>query len=311
MTNATKTLAAIFGLLLVITVAMKWSSGSQASQAFRSSLVNVDTSSVDKMVIDRATKPTITLSQKDQQWEVSAKSGPSYPAASSNIAQAINQLNNLSVNAVATRNPEKYTRYKVDSTGIKVSLYSGGEMLNSIYVGAPQRQGRRSMNNYVRLADEDAVYLVEEYLEPSFSKKVNDWRDKTLWEVERSNISQVDFIYPADSSFTIKQVEQQKWVSSGDTLSQTALRAVFNRLTSPQANGFAKGQSVENFGTEKFAINLTLSGGDQYRMQLKESPSDSSVYLGTADEFPYVFTVRKSAWDDYVLKSRNELLKGE
>lgn len=309
MTNATKSLAVVFIVLLVVTVAMKWSSGPEASQAFRSELVSVDTAAVNKMVINHPLNPTVTLKKDNGGWNVTGQKPETYPADARSIENAISRLNNLSVNSVATRQPDKYTRYKVDSTGIKVSLYDGEKQLQSIYVGGMQRAGRRSINNYVRLADENAVYVVEGFLKSTFSKGINDWRDKQIWDLEQSNISRVNFLYPADSSFTIRKVKGKQWVSSGDTLSQTSVSTILSRLANFRASGFADSLSVDDFGNEKYAIQLELTGGERRRFRLRESPADTTIYLGITERYPYVFTLRKGTWDDYVLKSREELLR--
>lgn len=309
MTNATKSLAGIFVVLLIATVAMKWLSGSDASRAFRSNLFQVDAEQVSKMVIDHPVNPTVTMQKTEEGWQVSKEEGQErYPADETSVNGAINKLNNLSVNAVATRDPRKFTRYKVDSTGIKVTLYNGNEMLNSIYVGAPQRAGRRSLNNYVRLADEDVVYSVEGFLRSTFSKKLDNWRNKRLWDVEQSDISRVDFLFQADSSFSIEKVDSRKWVSAGDTLSRSAVNLALSRLSTLTASGFADAISKDAFGNEKYAVQIELSGGEQHRVRFKESPADTSQYIGVTPDSPYVFTFRKSAWDD-VLKSREEYLK--
>lgn len=309
MTNATKSLAVVFIVLLVVTVAMKWSSGPEASQAFRSELVSVDTAAVKKMVINHPLNPTVTLKKDNGGWNVTGQKPEIYPADARSVENAISRLNNLSVNSVATRQPDKYTRYKVDSTGIKVSLYDGEEQLQSIYVGGMQRAGRRSINNYVRLADENAVYVVEGFLKSTFSKGINDWRDKQIWDLEQSNISRVNFLYPADSSFTIRKVKGKQWVSAGDTLSQTSVSTTLSRLANFRASGFADSLSVDDFGKEKYAVQLELTGGERRRFRLRESPADTTIYLGITERYPYVFTLRKSTWDDYVLKSREELLR--
>lgn len=311
MTNATKTLALTFAVLLVITAVVKWESGAEASRAFRSNLVEVDTSNVDKVVINKPQNPDITLQRQDQKsWQVSSGAvQETYPASSSSIQDVISQLNSLKVNAVATRNPDKYTRYKVDSTGIKVSLYNGDELVNGIYVGAPKRIGKRSLNSYVRLVNGDAVYSVPGFLRSSFSQDLDEWRDKMVWNVDQSNITRVDYLYPADSSFTMKKTSNNKWVSSGDTLSQVYVSSALSQLSYLEASGFADSLSTDAFGNEKFAIQIQLEGGQRHRLQLKESPAKSGVYLGTSESFPYVFTVQKSTWDSNVLKSRKEFLK--
>lgn len=311
MTNATQTLAVIFVVISVLTAAVKWSSGPEASQAFRSKLVSVDTSRVNKLVIKQPANPPLTLQKSGQQWQVSGASSEQYPADASRVRRAIDRLNSLDVTAVATRNPEKFTRYRVDSTGIHVSLYDGENILNSVFVGAPQQEGQRTLNNYVRLENEDAVYAVEGYLRSTFTKALNEWRDKEVWDVEQSKISRVEFGYPADSSFAIEKTTSngRDWVAGSDTLSYSSVSSVLSRLASLEASGFADSLAKENFGAEKYNLRIALADGAKYHLRLKESSADSMVYLGTTPDFSYVFTLQKDTWDDYVLKPRTELLK--
>lgn len=309
MTNATKTLAIIFAVTSVIALVLHWSSGAQASRAFKSNLVEVDTASVDKMVINHPTKPTLTLTKTNQQWSVSGQSATSYMADKGQIMSAIARLNNLSVNAVATRNPEKYTRYKVDSTGINVALYQENQKLNSIFVGASQRAGRRSLNNYVRLENENAVYTVDGFLRSTFSRDMTSWREKQVWDLDQQNISKVTFTYPADSSYVINRTVNNKWVASGDTLSGSSVGSVLRDLSDLTADGFANSRSVDQFGNEKYVLQLQLKDGKQYRLQIKESPDNNDEYLAVSKGFPYVFTLQKSQWKDNVLKSRSDLLQ--
>jgi len=309
MTNATKTFAIIFVALAVITAAVEMSSGPAASQAFTSKLVSVDTSQVNKIVIDKPESSSLTLSKSDNTWMVSARGGKQYPASQGTINRVLQQLNSLNVSSVATRDPEKYTRYKVDSTGTKVTLLNGDKQLSSLIIGAPQIESRREFNNYVRRPDDKTVYAVKGFLGPSFSKKLDDWRNKSVWDLKQSDISQINFLYPADSSFSIKRANANKWLSKGDTLAVMPISSILRPLSSLKADGFIDTLSVNNFGREQYAIQLQLKSGEQHRLRLKSSPTDSTNYIGVAQGFPYVFKLNKSTWDRSVLKSRSDLLK--
>lgn len=308
MTNATKTLAIIFIVLSVVTAGLKWSSDSEGSAAFTSDLVNVDTAKVSKVVIAQPTEPNITLTKNKSKWYVSKGSDTLFPADAQTVKRTIKTLNQLSVNAVATRNPDKFARYKVeDSTGTNVSLYDGDILLKSIFVGGQNRQGR-SFNSYVRPADQNNVYMVEGFLRPHFTKKLDDWREKTVWNVDQNKISRVDYMYQADSSFVMTKTDGNQWVSNGDTLSSTKVRNVLSKLSAPEASGFPKAPSKDNFGTEIYAVQIRLTNGQKHRLRLKESPSDTTEYIGVSPDSPYVFSFRKNVWDENVLISRNELI---
>lgn len=311
MTNATKTLTIIFVSLLVLTGLVKWLGDSTSSQAFRTRLVNVDTARVSKIVIESPTQDrTITLNKKENDWSVlGSSSGETYPADNGSVKRAIQQLNELNVKAVATRDSEKYTRFKVDSTGTRVSLYNNDNLLSDIYVGAPQIVSRQQFNSYVRPADDDAVYTVEGFLGSTFGKDLDGWREKTVWEVDRNTISRIDFLFPADSSYSIERVGENEWISDGDTLSSGSVRSITNRLGSLRAGGFVDSLSVDSFGNELYAIQLQIEGDGQKTLRLKLPEGESANFQAVASDYPYVFTLNKSSFENSVLKPRQELLE--
>lgn len=311
MTKATKSLAVIFVSLLVITGLVKWTGTSSSSEAFRSNLVEVDTAQVNRIEIEAPTQNRqISLQRDGNSWQVSGSSAQdSYPADANSIKRAIERLNELSIQAVATRDPQKYTRFKVDSTGTTVSLYNHENLLSSLIVGAPQIISRREYNNYVRPPGEEAVYSVEGLLSSMFSKDVEGWRDKVVWDIDESQISRIDFLFPADSSYSIERAENRSWVSNGDTLSTSSVSQITSKLSNLRASGFVNELTPEDFGNERYAIQLQLNNGEQKTLRLKFPSDEASSYQAVANDYPYTFTLNKSSFDSSVLRSRSNLLK--
>lgn len=310
MTQATKSLSIIFVVLLGVTLAVKLGDTGIASEALRSTVMSVDTARVDRVVIEQPTEGrSVTLRKENGQWTVTGSgTDASYPADPSVITNAIQRLNQLNVQAVATRNPDKYTRYKVDSTGTNVSLFSGDQPLGSIIIGAPQILGRREFNSYVRRPGEESVFTVEGFLPPAFNKPVADWRNKTIWKLNPDEISRVDFMYPADSSFSLERAGQRRWAIAGDTLEPGGASSLISRLGTLRAGGFVDSLAKENFGTELYAIQLRMENGVQKTLRLRIPSGDNTLFHATATDFPYVFTLNKSSFESSVLKSREELL---
>ncbi|MDX1618870.1 MAG: DUF4340 domain-containing protein [Balneolaceae bacterium] len=310
MTNATKSLTIIFVSLLAITAMVKWIGNPSSSEAFRTQLIEVDTTRVDKIVVETPTEDRrITLRKTDNGWQVTGNSdGESYPADAASVERAMEQLHGLNVQAVATRDPEKHTRFKVDSTGTKVGLYDGEAELAAIMIGAPQIVSRREFNSYVRPAGENAVYTVEGFLGSIFGRDVDGWRNKVVWDLEQDKISRIDFQFPADSSYSITKAGENAWVSGSDTLQAGSLSTITRRLGTLRASGFVDSLSVEQFGSELYAIRLQLDNGVRKELRLKPAGDDATVFQAAATDYPYLFTLNKSTFENAVLKGRSELL---
>jgi len=312
MTNATKTLTGIFAALLLITAIVKWGDNRSSSEAFRSKLVRVDTASVNMIVIEKPGNNALELREEQGIWQVTdSRSENWYEADQNTVGRALDRLNNLNVKAVATRNPDKHTRYKVDSTGTGVSLYNENEnLLAGIILGAPNIVSQREYNSYVRPVDENAVYTVEGFLNATFNRDLEAWRNKQVWELDRNRISRVDFLFPGDSSYSVQQVGEYKWISEEDTLKSGPVSTMLDRLSTLQASGFVDSDSLttENFGSDLYAIHIQLDNGGQKKLRIKPS-ENKAEFAVVATDYPYVFTVNKAAWNDVVLNPRRELLK--
>lgn len=311
MTNATKTLAIIFVVLLAVAGVQVWISNPGSSEAFRHKLVDVDTARVDRVEIaPPGGKAPIELKKDADGWTVSQHGeGERYPADGGAVRNALAQLQGLQVKSVVTRDTSKFTRYKVDSTGTRLTLYAGGQPLSTLYLGAPQVMGRSEFNSYVRPGDEQAVYTVDGFLGARFNRKINDWREKSVWYIDRSKISRVDFLFPADSSYSLQSVGNGRWISAGDTLKTGEVQALLSQLSEVRAESFADSLKKDQFGSERYAIHLQLKDGAQKRIRLKPDTKDARRYLAVTPGFPYVFTLNRRNWDDTVFKSRSGLLR--
>ncbi len=92
----------------------------------------------------------------------------------------------------------------------------------------------------MRLSDEDEVYTVEGFLESSFNNSFNDWRDKTLLKLNKSDITKISFRYPADSSFVLDK-RDSVWFVGNEKAEPSKVEGLLNQFTSKYLNEFADG----------------------------------------------------------------------
>ena len=334
MTNATKTLALLFAATVALAAATSWDGDGASSAAFQGRLVDVDTSAVQAIRIERSGGPTVRLRRADTTWVVAPiDTGATYPAAPRAVNQLFATLPSLQVRAVATRQPDNHPRYGVDSTGTQVTLLGrGGETLGALIVGRtrmrrPQSQGRAQNPmqrmrrrrggtpiTYVRSPDRPDVYSVEQSLRSIARRGVDEWRDRRLWAVDRTTIQQVDFTFPGDSSFTMRRaapgdtasaVGPSTWVSRGDTLSSSVVSSTLQTLSSPRADAFVTGTTPESLDASQYRVRLHLRDGSRHTLRL--SPPSDGTYRAVASGFDSVVRLQTSTWAP-VLRGRSAYL---
>lgn len=329
MTNATKTLAILFGASVLLAVVVRWGGGSGASAAFQTELLAVDTAQVQSVRIERSGTAPLRLNKSGGSWSVApSDTSATFPASATTIESVLGTLRSIEVSAVATRQTEKHPRYGVDSTGTRVTMLdSGDEPLGELIVGRtqvkqppssgqqnPMRRRRRPGTpvTYVRSPDRPDVYSVEQSLSSIVNRSVEDWRDKQIWGVEQSEISQVEFDYPADSSFTMRRVADSSssaWLSQGDTLATSEVSSLLRTLSNPDADGFVEGTTPESLSSPLYTVRLHV--GDATRSLHFHSTGDENTYHATASGYPYVAEMHASRWERTVLQGREALLDTE
>ncbi|HKI45014.1 MAG TPA: DUF4340 domain-containing protein [Balneolales bacterium] len=309
MTNATKTLAALFVVLLVVAGFMKFSQSSSSSRALLSNVITIDTAKVNKVVIHTPTSKAMKLTKKGGRWSVQQGNGESYPADGNTVEDVINSLNGVKPQSIVTHNPRQFTRYAVDSTGTKVDFDNGNTKLASIYLGRFQMQNQRSAGTYVRPASQNTVYMINGFLTHSFDRHLDEWRQKQVWQYPRSKITQVDMIYPADSSYTfVKGSDSQHWLYGTDTLKPGIVDGMLDHIAQLKVDSFDYNKKSSDLTHPLYSIRLHLKDGQTREIHLTPGVKDNeNDFLVTATNYPYVGKVRKSLYLDEVLKPLNVL----
>jgi hypothetical protein len=94
---------------------------------------------------------------------------------------------------------------------------------------------------YVRINNEDEVYTVEGFLESSFNRSLNDWRDKSLLRIKKDQVTKVAFNYP-DSGF-VAEMREKKWWIGNQMADSTKFKSYLSQLEFKNASSFADGFS--------------------------------------------------------------------
>lgn len=232
------------GLVLVVLAAMYMGAvmlNSRNANTFQKSLSSIDTSQVSRVLITReAGQPPLQLQRSGDGWTVDLEHGGQAKAAKSSVEAAIGSLASLQAQQLVSQDEDKWSQYQVDSSGILVELFSGEESLLEVVLGRFEYK-QSGPANYVRLADQADTYLVDGFLNITFDKDVNAWRDKTLSRANRDDWSLISFNYPADSSFQLVKGADNTWQFPDSTeVDANKMNTYLNTLTNLQGTAFVE-----------------------------------------------------------------------
>ena len=134
---------------------------------------------------------TLALSRQGTRWLLDEPVQALTDSAT--VARFVQALSDLELDAVASNNPERYTRYGVDSTATAVTASWAGET-RRLVVG---NQGPDYQAIYVRLDDDPRVYVTRGRL--TVPQGLDGWRDKTIVRLASSAIASVTVQRPGQT----------------------------------------------------------------------------------------------------------------
>lgn len=214
-------LLGILSTLVLVYLAVQFFGGKSRSKSFKSELVEIDTAKVSKIII-QSKGENLELIKESNAWKVSIGQGKFVEAQTNSVKSTLSSLLSIKPSRISTKDPEKWKDYQVDSAGTHVQVYEGGKITLDLLIGrfgfnqqAMQQQqqmmmGGRGMQqffSYVRLNNENEVYVADNFMGMSINADASSYRDKKLLSLDTESITEIQFHYPGDSSFVINKID--------------------------------------------------------------------------------------------------------
>lgn len=259
----------------------------------RKELVSLDTAAVTEIRIlpSNARESVIKLTRAGNKWTVE-KDQKKFDADASSARNVLELMGKLQADRMVSRKKEKWESFNVGEKSTNVSFFKGTDQLANVHIGKSGfNQSTGGMYGggpytYIRLSDEDEVYVVNSFLESTLNRPFSDWRDRSFLRIPKDLITKVAFTYPADSSFVIEK-KDSVWVSAGRSLDKAKVEMFLGQLSSKNLNAFAEG----------FAPTLPA--------EVTISVQGASGNLGTIEAWkqPTGWTLRSSQHNDIFFSS--------
>ena len=257
-----------------------------------SRLAQLDTLTISQIEI---TKPEeeLTFQKSDGLWMIT--SPVQYRANQDFVRQVLTTFVELKVESSISENPEKHSKFEVDTAGTEIVFYAGDSKLASLVVG---KTSQDYSHTYVRETDMPEVFLVKGVLSGQLNRNLDSWRDKTIFAAEKTDITQLSLVYP-DETITLYWTGANWSISSGEIdnliADQETVDRMLTTLSNFRASLFPKEEEYEgvNFDQPEFQIDVTTIEGitvlrmieekeqNRYFVQKEGDPTIYQVYRGT------------------------------
>lgn len=184
---------------------------------------------------------------------------------------------------VVSRNPQNHMKFQVDKvTGTRVRFFAGGEdLLEDVYVGK-MGMNYMSPSTYVRKEGSDEVLLVNGYMMSLFQAGDENWRERTIFDLEPEKITGFTLRQPGEPPIKLARLASDEWTCLSPKNLQikkelgTRMLNTFARLRASEFIEDYPQKPYDEYGLGKDAYTFSAS--------LKDYSSTPTLYIGKESE---------------------------
>ncbi len=305
-----KILAIALLVLIGLFVVGKLFRSPQLESNLRKELVVLDTAKVTELRMMPANRKgeVVKITRQGKQWMLE-KEGKKLLADETSVKSVLGLLQKIEAQRMVSRKKEKWDAYQVGESSTQVSVYYGTKLQADVRLG---KSGFNQSNagmygggayTYVRLADEEEVYMVDGFLETTFSRPFNDWRNRSLMKVPRDLITKISFQYPADSSFVLEK-RDSVWLVNGAPADLPKVTNYLGNIALKNLSSFAD----DFLATGPPDVSVVVEGAGTTLATLEGWKRETDWVLRGSEQKEVYFSSSGSTAEKDLLIGKNQLL---
>ncbi|HEY4787453.1 MAG TPA: DUF4340 domain-containing protein [Bacteroidales bacterium] len=249
-----KTLLILFGVLFVLVILMKVVQHSKGDRNFKATLFEVDTAKISSIIINpHGSKEEVKLLRTGREWTLVKKNNRTYKTEKGAVEGMLNELSRIKAEFVAGMDKSDWAQYQVtDTASTHVQVEQAGKTVADFYVGKVSFQ-QYQQTSYIRVNNDDHVYAVDGMLPFTFSRNADDYRNKTMVQVNSpSDISKLEFNYP-DSSYVMFK-DNNNWIINNTKADSTKAAEFINSIAYLSGSEFVDDSELS--GNQVFSLKI-------------------------------------------------------
>ena len=283
----TKNLLIILTVLSVVFVVSQFTKRTGRSRSLKSELVSIDTAKVSKVEIT-SDEGFVMLAETETGWTVLLPNGNEKGAKKSSVVSLLNTLNSITPGRLAAKNPDRWSDYAVDSTGTRVKVYERNDIVTDIVIGRFGMEGQQRFYSFVRLFEDDEVYVADGFMGMSIGKDADAYRENSILKLQKDSLTSITFDYP-DSAFTLTKGE--RWYLKDQEADSASMIKYLNGLRSISSSNFYD-QEVPS----ELSHTITFSFVNQTEVRIEGYTIEEGLVIKSSensDEFFLDASIRK------------------
>jgi hypothetical protein len=311
-----KTLIIILVVLVGIFAAVRIFRTPAQRSNLKKELVSLDTASVTQIkLIPKVDGTEITFKRQGSKWTVT-KFGKEYNVDLNAATGLLSQLVGLKPQKMVSKKKEKWNDFQVGDSTTSVQVFAGSDEVANLKIGRigfnqnpaqmQQQQygggGFGGAFTYVRVADEDEVYTVDGFLESTFNRSLNDFRNKTLIRLKSADVTKISFNYP-DSGFVAEKRDKKWWIGTVEADSNK-MKTYLNHFSIKNATSFA-----DDFAANRPAdLNLVVNGATGMLATLQAWRRENDWVIATSQQPNVYFSSEGSGLFQTLFEQQKDLV---
>lgn len=230
--------------------------------------IAIDRSAIDRIVIE-GDQASLEVNKSNGVWQMTRP--VAWLADSVVISSFIRNLSDLRLETVVSRNPERYGRYGVDSTGSSITVGFGDDEQRFVVSG----EGPDFSTVYLRVRGDDRVFIARpRLLQPS---NANLWRDKLITSIPAISISRIGVRTPETSYFVERSESGWMLESDGEIVQADSAAVVrwIRNFASFRSDGFLSIDTEIQDSTN--ILTFQLQSGETVNFHILERENDLAL----------------------------------
>ncbi|MFC2135400.1 DUF4340 domain-containing protein [Bacteroidota bacterium] len=301
-------LGIIFGALVVLLLIIWVMDSQKGERTFREELVDIDTASVTEILLypKSYNYEEVRLFKADDQWHVELNDNLNVSVPDAKITALYNQLLDIKPKRLAARDATKFKDFQVDSSATRIKVIEDGDETLDLIIGRfSYQQQPRSMSTFVRLGNDVDIYEVDGFLEMSFNKDANSFRNGDIISSNFESWKQLSFDYPADSSFNMMKVEGG-WIANFANTDSTKTVRFLRQLSNLTHDKYFDDISEEQLSSPVYKLTVETDGGEL--VEIKGYEQDDRFYLTSSDNKESIFDGSQNKIREKIFIGLNSIL---